>query len=64
MIRPEKKGGVLRVTEFGAERERLATLMDFLIEIDEVRAKGKTSLSLDEIEALVLAHAKKVRNHK
>ena len=52
------------MTEFEAERERLATLMDFLLELDGVREQGKAQLSLDEVEELVYQFAKKVKIHK
>ena len=56
--------GVFAVTEFEAERERLATLMDFLLEVREARAGGKTDFTADEVENMICQYAEKVKIHK
>ena len=52
------------MTEFEAERERLATLMDFLLEVREARAGGKTDFTADEVENMICQYAEKVKIHK
>ena len=52
------------MTEFEAERERLATLMEFANVIDEQVNSGKSSFTAEELQQLIRDYAKKVKIHK
>ena len=52
------------MTEFEAERERLATLMDFATELDRAASEGKTSFTVEELQVFIRRYAEKVKVHK
>ena len=52
------------MTEFEAERERLATLMDLQIELHKLEVKGKTELSIAELQALLCEYGEKIKVHQ
>ena len=52
------------MTEFEAERERLATLMDFATELDHAANEGKTSFTVEELQVFIRQYAEKVKVHK
>ena len=56
--------GVIRMTEFEAERERLATLMDLATELDHVASEGRTSFTVEELQVFIRQYAEKVKIHK
>ena len=52
------------MTEFEAERERLATLMDLATELDHVASEGRTSFTVEELQVFIRQYAEKVKIHK
>ena len=56
------------MTEFEAERERLATISsmisDQLIFLDGLKDKGKDSFTIEEIKDLLIQYAKTIKIHK
>ena len=52
------------MTEFEAERERLATLMDFELELDAIASEGKTEFTLEEVQKIIHEYARKIKIHK
>ena len=52
------------MTEFEAERERLATLMDLATEFDYAASEGKETFTVEELQAFLRRYAEKVKVHK
>ena len=52
------------MSEFEAERERLATITDQLVYLDELKDKGKDNYTIDEIKDLLIQYAKTIKIHK